>query len=133
MNILDGLQAGSSRMGEVAPTNTVFALSLSPSKLDSYRNAYKKYLDATQRLSANRQLSESLRAAAGVSPDQWAKDIQEVATLSWKLDDKGAGHIRRISLFLLRGLRVRRPFRPCGRKLLPHQGQLDAFRKPLRP
>ena len=87
MNILDGLQAGSSRMGEVAPTNTVFALSLSPSKLDSYRSAYKKYLDATQRLSANRQLSESLRAAAGVSPDQWARDIQEVATLSWKLDD----------------------------------------------
>ena len=87
MNVLDGLQAGSSRMGEVAPTNTVFALSLSPSKMDGYRSGYKKYLDASQRLSANKQLSESLRAAAGTAPEQWAKDIQEVAYISWKLDD----------------------------------------------
>ena len=87
MNVLDGLQPSSSKMGEVAPTNTVFALSLSPSKFDSYRNAYNKYLDATQRLSENKRLVESLRAAAGVSPDQWIKDIQEAANISWKLDD----------------------------------------------
>ena len=87
MNVLDGLQAGGSRLGEVAPTNTVFALSLSPSKMDAYRSGYKKYLDASQRLSANKQLSESLRAAAGTAPEQWAKDIQEVAYVSWKLDD----------------------------------------------
>ena len=87
MNVLDGLQPSGSKMGEVAPTNTVFALSLSPSKPEAYRSAYNKYLDATQRLSENKRLVESLKAAAGTSPDQWIKDIQEVASISWKLDD----------------------------------------------
>ena len=87
MNVLEGLQPSGSRMGEVAPTNTVFALSLSPSKPESYRNAYNKYLDATQRLSDNKRLAESLKAASGTSPDQWMKDVQEVAVISWKLDD----------------------------------------------
>ena len=87
MNVLDGLQPSGSKMGEVAPTNTVFALSLSPSKPESYHSAYNKYLDATQRLSENKRLAESLRSATGVSPEQWLKDVQEVASISWKLDD----------------------------------------------
>ena len=87
MNILDDLQASDSKMGEVAPTNTVFALSLSPSKIENYRSGYSKFLDATQRLSENKRLVESLRSTAGVSPDQWIKDIQEAANISWKLDD----------------------------------------------
>ena len=87
MNVLDGLQPSASKIGEVAPTNTVFALSLSPAKPENYRSAYNKYLDATQKLSDNKRLVESLRAATGVSPDQWIKDIQEVASISWKLDD----------------------------------------------
>ena len=87
MNVLEGLQPSDSKMGEVAPTNTVFALSLAPSKPDAYRTAYNKYLDATQRLSDNKRLVESLKSATGVSPDQWMKDIQEVASISWKLDD----------------------------------------------
>ena len=87
MNVLDGLQPADSKMGEVAPTNTVFALSLAPSKPESYRSAYNKYLDANQRLSENKRLAESLKAEAGLSPDQWSKDIQEVASISWKLDD----------------------------------------------
>ena len=87
MNVLEGLQPSDSKMGEVSPTNTVFALSLAPSKPEAYRSAYNKFLDATQRLSDNKRLTESLRATTGVSPDQWVKDIQEVANISWKLDD----------------------------------------------
>ena len=87
MNVLDGLQPADSKMGEVAPTNTVFALSLAPSKPESYHSAYNKFLDANQRLSENKRLAESLKAVAGISPEQWLKDVQEVASISWKLDD----------------------------------------------
>ena len=86
MNVLKGQGAGESRITDVLPSTTTFAFSLQISDLATYREAYMKYLDASQRLQAFDSGSETGKARTGATPMEWAQQLglREVVTARWK-------------------------------------------------
>lgn len=75
MNVLKGQGTGDSRITEVVPSTTTFALSIQISDLIKYEDAYQKFLDAAQRLSSFNKASL-----------QWAEElgVREVGRAEWK-------------------------------------------------
>ena len=86
MNVLKDQGAGESRITDVLPSTTTFAFSLQISDLATYREAYQKYLDASQKLASFDRSSNALQGQNGISPMDWAQQlgIREVVLARWK-------------------------------------------------
>ena len=86
MNVLKDQGAGESRITDVLPSTTTFAFSLQISDFPKYREAYQKYLDASQKLASFNSSSASAEAKNGVSPMDWAEreGLREVVVARWK-------------------------------------------------
>ena len=86
MNVLKDQGTGESRITDVLPSTTTFAFSFQISDLALYREAYIKYLDASQRLASFNSTSASLQAKTGVAPMDLAQQlgIREVVVARWK-------------------------------------------------
>ncbi len=79
-NMLEALPYSPSRLGEILPSDTEFAISL-PISLPAFRQEYEKYLDASVRLTAYNRQIEALGKNCGKNPLNWEKenDVREVA------------------------------------------------------
>lgn len=89
MNVLKDQGAGESRITDVLPSTTTFAFSLQISDFPKYREAYLKYLDASQKLASFNAGSASYEAKNGVAPMAWAEQlgVREVVLARWKSID----------------------------------------------
>lgn len=76
---------GTPSFHKVAPSNSVYAVSLLTDDLAGSLRSYRNYLDAATKLSAGESARESLRRKVGISPDDWAGGLQirEVARVCW--------------------------------------------------
>ncbi len=85
VNILASLPPSDSRLGEIAPDSTEFALAL-PLPRDGWREAYGRYMDASVNMTRYRKRLASLKAESGKNPLDWEKElgIREVALIRWE-------------------------------------------------
>ena len=81
-NMFAALPYGDSRLGEILPSDTEFALSL-PVPLPEFREAYRKYVDASVRYTQYVRELDTLEAHSGKNPLDWEKEtaVQEVALI----------------------------------------------------
>ena len=82
VNILASLPPADSRLGEVMPERTGFALAL-PLPEGAFREAYERYVDASVKMTSYRRRLASLKAASGKDPLKWENElgVREVALL----------------------------------------------------
>ena len=79
-NILASLPYGDSRLGDILPADTRFALAM-PVSLPQMREAVERYQDASVKLTRYKRTLEALRKEAGKDPLKWEKElgIREIA------------------------------------------------------
>ncbi len=84
VNILASLPFADSRLGEILPEGTDFALAL-PLPEGTFRDAYENYVDASVKMTSYRRRLASLKAVSGKDPLLWEKElgVREVAMLRW--------------------------------------------------
>ncbi len=84
INILASLPTADSRLGEIMPDSTDFALAL-PLPRDAWRDAYERYIDASVNMTRYRKRLSSLKAESGKDPLAWEKElgVREIARIRW--------------------------------------------------
>ncbi len=84
VNILASLPPADSRLGEIMPDTTDFALSL-PLPGEAWREAYERYIDASVSMTRYRKRLSTLKAESGKAPLDWEKElgVREVALIRW--------------------------------------------------
>lgn len=89
MNTLLASSSSLPHIHEVLPSYTVFAASLPMDDAEACISAYGKYSDARIGLTAYITRQKELKAAAGISPEDWAAGlgIREVGTASFYMGD----------------------------------------------
>ena len=78
------LPFGDSRLGDILPADTEFAVSL-PVPQPEFREAYEKYVDASVRYTQYVRRIASLEKLTGKSPLDWELEtgVREVALIAW--------------------------------------------------
>lgn len=81
MTVLENSAPAVSAVSSVLPSYTLFALSLPMKNAQPYISAYQSYLDTRQRLQANQNARNNLKAEYGVSPEDMVASlgVREVA------------------------------------------------------
>lgn len=81
-NLFNGLPLADSRLGDILPPDTEFALSL-PVPQPEFRDAFEKYQDASVRYTPYIRQIDTLKARSGKSPLDWEKEtgIREVGLI----------------------------------------------------
>lgn len=84
INILASLPPADSRLGEIMPDSSDFALAL-PIPGEAWREAYERYIDASVNMTRYRKRLASLKAESGKDPLDWEKElgVREVALIRW--------------------------------------------------
>lgn len=72
-NMFSALPFASSRLGEILPSDTEFAVSL-PVTLPEFRESYQKYVDASVRYTPYIRNLDTLEAHSGKNPLDWEKE-----------------------------------------------------------
>ena len=83
-NIFTLLPFADSRLGDILPADTEFAVSL-PVPQPEFREAYEKYVDASVRYTQYVRRISSLEKLTGKSPLDWEREtaVREVALIAW--------------------------------------------------
>lgn len=83
-NMFPPLPFGDSRLGDILPADTEFAVSL-PVPQPEFREAYEKYVDASVRYTQYVRRIASLEKLTGKSPLDWELEtgVREVALIAW--------------------------------------------------
>lgn len=78
MNVLKDQGTGDAKLTEMLPSTTVYAISIQVSDFQKYCDAYRRFLDASQKLNTSK-FSE---------PEAWGQKagIKEIATFVWKTE-----------------------------------------------
>lgn len=79
-NMLSGLPFGNSRLGDILPGDTEFAVAL-PTPQPEFREAFQRYEDASVRYTAYTRKLDALKDRTGKNPLDWEKEtgIREAA------------------------------------------------------
>jgi hypothetical protein len=115
VNILASLPLADSRLGEILPDSTDFALSL-PLPEGTFREAYERYVDASVRMTQYSKRLAALKTESGKDPLKWELElgIREIALV------RHEGHTAVL-------LRPSRPLADCGVEDNPYRGFLQAL------
>ena len=115
VNILASLPLADSRLGEILPDSTDFALSL-PLPEGTFREAYERYVDASVRMTQYSKRLAALKTESGKDPLKWELElgIREIALV------RHEGHTAVL-------LRPSRPLADCGVEGNPYRGFLQAL------
>lgn len=83
MNALQAFPAGESRLPEILPYGTTFALDIPVSSFEEFLSVRKSYLDAATLLGSYGQARQSIIKSTGHDPEHWAQeiDIKEIAVI----------------------------------------------------
>ena len=83
-NVMASLPLKGSRLGEVLPDSTDFALSL-PLPQPQMRAAYERYIDASVKMTQYERRLAALESASGKDPLKWEQEIAatEIALVRW--------------------------------------------------
>lgn len=86
--------AGDARFSEIAPENTLFAVSQATSRISAFIETRKLWLDATGGMDKYRSRMASLKKSAGTDPEMWAMrlDVAEMA-VAWIPSEGGTERI----------------------------------------
>lgn len=82
-NLLDDMESGESKLAQMLPAGTDFAIDLIIE--GDFRERYEDYLDASVRLDGYKAGLAELKESSGISPTAWEKEnrIREVAIIHW--------------------------------------------------
>jgi len=85
MDVFARTRGGDSKMADILPATTVFALSLPLQDVTAYRARYQEYIDATRHLDGYQRESAALGKAVGMTPEKWvgSLDIKEIVRASY--------------------------------------------------
>lgn len=91
MHIFDESGLGDCSFADIAPSTTIFAVSISTPDVDRYQDAYQKFLDASGVLSARKTARKALQNRARINPLEWARSlsVKEVVRVDWHTADGG--------------------------------------------
>lgn len=89
-NVFRKLQPGRAEVYSILPASVSSVFSLQLENVDSYIQAYRKYLDAVGKIEKNRIAEAALAERSGLDPEIWARalDIREVARASVPVGSK---------------------------------------------
>ncbi len=89
VNVYASSPAGETLFASAVPASTVFAVSVSTAKIQSYEDSYLQYLDAAGKTEKFNSVSKALSDSLGVTPRQWFErlDVKEVVRADMLTED----------------------------------------------